>query len=168
LRAERQTVGSQPDEQAQASGGKNESNEAARRGQEAGFDQRLTHDVDAACAEGLAHGNLLHASAGANQEQVGQIDDADKEQREDTPLQQKQSGADGGDVISMQRHHKGTESGGSHLFGLRVIGFEGSVLGIDLSLRLLDGDVWLEAGNHLNDVAAGVPLSGRAVCWRRG
>ena len=66
-------------------------------------------------------------------------------------------------MVRMQWHHKGTKARIGHHFGLRVVCLQRSVLRVDLRLGLRESGAGFESSNHLNDVAAGMPLQGSAI-----
>jgi hypothetical protein len=53
-------------------------------------------------ARGLADGEVLGAAAGADEHQVGEVDDADDQEEDAAGLKQKQRGADGADMVGVK------------------------------------------------------------------
>ena len=120
VRAERKAIGAEQRQQPDAASADGQSEKAADRGQKRRLDQDLGHDVPPARADRLPHGQLLHAAAGADQQQVGHVDGADEQQEEHARLQEQQRGPDLGDLGRVQRHHDRSEAGVGHELRLRV------------------------------------------------
>ena len=129
---------------------------------------RLHHDfadhVPAAGAERLPHGELLDAAAGADQQQVHQVDGADQQQEQGAGLHQQQRGADRCDVVRMQRCHDRAEAR-RRPSSLRVgsVAAMRGVLRVDLRLRLRERRAGLEPRDHVLALPPECRFVGRAV-----
>src|SRR5208282_4138721 len=66
-------------------------------------------------------------------------------------------------MVGMQWHYQGTKACIGDHFGLRVVYLQCSVLRVELRLRLLESGTRSDAGNHLDDISAGMAIPGCAI-----
>ncbi len=90
---------------AQPGPAKAQAQHAPREGKRQGLREELPGDLEAARAENLPKRELLGPGAGADKEQVCQVDGADQEQEEHPGLQQQEHGARLGDEIAVEVDH---------------------------------------------------------------
>ncbi len=82
LGAEREPVGAKDRQQPDAEGADREAEQAAGGGQQDGLQHDFARDAAGAGAQCLAHGQLLGAAAGADQQEIHEIDAANQQQEE--------------------------------------------------------------------------------------
>jgi hypothetical protein len=87
--AERQLIGAQHGEQADADGPTGQSEQPAADREQDRLEHDFASNVATAGSEGLADGELLGPAAGADQEEIDQVDAADEEQEKYAALKKK-------------------------------------------------------------------------------
>ena len=153
LRPERQPSGAEHIEQADPGGARAEPEGRARQCEQHRIDHHLADNVTAARADRVAHGQLTKASARPDEQQVDEIDRADRQQDERAGLDEQQRRADRGDVIGAQRHDHRTEPGVGHHLRFGAVRAHGRVVRIDLRLRFGRRHAVRKTRDHLRQAA---------------
>ncbi|OQB88113.1 MAG: hypothetical protein BWX86_02721 [Verrucomicrobia bacterium ADurb.Bin122] len=115
----------------------------------------------AARSEGLAHGEVLGAAAGADQQKIGEVDGADDHQQEAAGLKQEDGGADRAHVVGVEPGDGGVEPDVFDELRHGIVDEQSGIQRIDLGLRILDRGPGGQAGDHLPVVR--VPVGGFAL-----
>ncbi len=162
-----QAIGAEHAQQANPASANGETQETSGEGERRGLDNRFGNNMPSAGTQRPPNRQLLHPATRADQKKVDQVHGADQQKDERARLQQQQSGPNRGNVIGLQRHDHGTESGIGDHFGLWVVHFQGGILRVELRLGLQERGIRFKAGNHLDDVSTRMALRGHAIRRKR-
>jgi len=156
VRAKRQTIRTKHLEQLSSPCARHHAEQSTGGGEEDSFGQHLPNDMLLARAHRLADRHFFRPAAGANQEQIDQIDRADEEEEKHATLHEQECWTDGAHVMRVQRNHRRAKACLGHHFCLRAAFLDRSIMRVDLCLRFGDRDAWFQARDHMRAATAGM------------
>ena len=112
-------LGAEHGQQTRACGANRQSRAGRRHGEQRRFDDELYQHAIAAGADRLPDGELLRPRADPDHQQVGKIDDANRQQHDRAGLHEEQRAPDRRDVMGVKRRHDRSEAGVGHLLRRR-------------------------------------------------